>query len=235
MEKNEKIKRVVEALLVAFDSGLSREELQSAVKDVDMRDIDEAITSLREEYSGDNRSFDLKEVAGKVFIATKPEYGPWIRNLYQKEPERLSGPSLETLAIIAYRQPATRAEIEVIRGVNVGGVIKTLLEKDLIQIRGRKDVVGKPLLYGTTNKFLELFGLNSLNDLPELRTFSEEDLEYAKPQEHVVVDANQTSEEVQEESGDNIGEDSNSNQHLNEEEFKEDEVEESESDQEPDR
>ena len=195
MEKSDKIIRVVEALLVAFDSGLTREELKSAIDNVEMRDIDAAINVLREEYASNERSFDLKEVAGKIFIATKPEYAPWIRNLYQKQPERLTGPSLETLAIIAYKQPVTRAEIGAIRGVDVGGVVNTLLEKELIEIRGRKDVIGKPLLYGTTDKFLELFGLNSLNDLPALRAFSEEELEYAKPEEHVVVE-NVQDEEV---------------------------------------
>ena len=126
------------------------------------------------------RSFSMAEIAGRYRIVSKPEYLPWIHNLYRKDVDRLTGPSLETLAIVAYKQPATRAEIETIRGVNVGGVIKTLVEKDLIAIKGRKDVVGRPLMYATTQKFLEAFGLNSLEDLPLLRDFTEEDLEYGK-------------------------------------------------------
>jgi segregation and condensation protein B len=112
----------------------------------------------------------------------------WINKLYRKEPDRLTGPSLETLAIVAYKQPVTRTEVESIRGVDVGGVLKTLLDKELIQVNGRKDAVGKPLIYGTSERFLELFGLNSLEDLPELMDFSAEELEYNKPQEHNIVE-----------------------------------------------
>ena len=142
--------------------------------------------SLPEEYSAPERAFNIAEIAGRYHIVTKPEYLPWISNLYQKQVDRLTGPSLETLAIIAYRQPITRGEIEGIRGVNVGGVIKTLMDKELIRVRGRKDVIGRPLMYGTTEKFLEIFGLNSLDDLPILREFSEEDLEYVKSQEQII-------------------------------------------------
>jgi len=193
MAKSGKIKNIVKALLIAFDNGLTRQELQASIDGTDARDIDEALSALKAECAGEERAFDIKEVAGKVFIATKPEYAPWVKNLYQRQPERLTGPSLETLAIIAYKQPVTRAEVSAIRGVEVGGVIKTLLEKELIDIRGRKDVIGKPLLYGTTDKFLELFGLNSLNDLPGLKSFTEEDLEFAKPQEHVIVENTEES------------------------------------------
>jgi len=187
MENIEKIKSIIEALLIVSEEGLSIEELKNAITQSDAKDIKEGIYSLKEEYSLPGRAFNIAEIAGRYRIVTKPEYLQWINNLYQKEVDRLTGPSLETLAIIAYKQPATRAEVENVRGVNVGGVLKTLLDKNLIRVKGRKDVVGRPLVYGTTDRFLEIFGLNSLDDLPALRDFSEEDLEYGKPQEQVLA------------------------------------------------
>ena len=188
MENIEKVKSIIEALLIVSEGGLSREELKGAIDDTGTKEIDEALNLLKDEYSSLKRAFNIAEIAGRCRIVTKPEYLPWISNLYQKEMDRLSGPALETLAILAYKQPATRAEIESVRGVNVGGVLKALLEKDLIQVKGRKDVIGRPLVYGTADKFLEIFGLNSLDDLPLLRDFSEEDLEYGKPKEEVEVE-----------------------------------------------
>jgi len=195
MKNTGKIKSIIEALLIISEGGLSAAELKSAITDSDTKDIAEGIRLLREEYSATGRAFNIAEIAGKYRIVTQPEYMPWISNLYQKVTDRLTGPSLETLAIIAYKQPVTRAEVESVRGVNVGGVLKTLLEKDLIRIRGRKDVPGRPLIYGTTGKFLEIFGLNSLEDLPLLKSFSEEDLEYGMPQEQSIVAVEDTKEE----------------------------------------
>jgi len=195
MKNTGKIKSIIEALLIISEGGLSAAELKSAITDSDTKDIAEGIRLLREEYSATGRAFNIAEIAGKYRIVTQPEYMPWISNLYQKVTDRLTGPSLETLAIIAYKQPVTRAEVESVRGVNVGGVLKTLLEKDLIRIKGRKDVPGRPLIYGTTGKFLEIFGLNSLEDLPLLKSFSEEDLEYGMPQEQSIVAVEDTKEE----------------------------------------
>jgi segregation and condensation protein B len=188
MQNTDRIKSVIEALLIVSENGLSRKQLKEAIPDSDMKDINSGIESLKEEYRSEARAFNIAEIAGRCRIVTKPEYMPWISNLYQKESERLSGPSLETLAIIAYKQPVTRAEVEAVRGVNVGGVVKSLLDKGLLEIRGRKDVIGRPLLYGTSPKFLEIFGLNSLDDLPALREFSEDDLEYGKSREVVEND-----------------------------------------------
>ena len=182
MESIQKVKSIIEALLIVSENGLSRDELCTAINDSSPKEIEESITLLKEEYDSPERGFNIAEIAGKCRIVTKPEYMPWIKDLYQTGPERLTGPSLETLAIIAYKQPATRAEIEFVRGVNVGGVLKTLLEKDLIKVKGRKDIVGKPLIYGTTKKFMEFFGLNTLDDLPMLKDFKEEDLDYGAPQ-----------------------------------------------------
>jgi segregation and condensation protein B len=188
MKDVQKIKNVIEALLIVSEEGLSKQELAGVIGEVEMKDMDEALRLLKEEYSQEARSFTISELAGKCRIVTKPEYMPWISNLYKPEIERLSGPSLETLAIIAYKQPITRAEIEGVRGVNVGGVLNTLLEKELIKIKGRKDVVGKPFVYGTTEKFMELFGLNTLDELPLLKDFTEEDLEFGKPDEGSIIE-----------------------------------------------
>lgn len=184
----EEVKTIIEALLVVSEGGLTRETLIKAIPEADKKDVEAALEMLKADYDSPERGFNIAEIAGKCRIVTKPKYMPWISNLYQKEPDRLKGASLETLAIIAYKQPTTRGEIEAVRGVNVGGVLRTLLDKGLLEVRGRKDVVGKPLLYGTTEKFLELFGLNSLSDLPTLREFTEEDLEYGKPSEGVPME-----------------------------------------------
>jgi segregation and condensation protein B len=127
-----------------------------------------ALEELKVEYDTQQRSFQLVEIAGGWRLVSRSEYAPWLKKLLDEaRPHRLSQPSLETLSIIALRQPISRADIAAIRGVEVDGVIKTLLERDLITITGRSDVPGKPLLYGTTHKFLEHFGLNSLDDMPK--------------------------------------------------------------------
>ncbi|MBU1083938.1 MAG: SMC-Scp complex subunit ScpB, partial [Candidatus Omnitrophica bacterium] len=199
MNTEKQTRNIIEALLIVSENGLSVDDLKSAIPQTDGKDITEGIELLRREYDTPERAFNIAEIAGKYRIVTKPEYLQWINNLYKKETERLSSPALETLAIIAYKQPVTRTEAESIRGVGLGGVLRTLLDKDLVQVRGRKEVIGRPLLYGTTDKFLEIFGLNSLDDLPALRDFSEEDLEYGKPQEPVLVDmaeAKETGEKI---------------------------------------
>jgi segregation and condensation protein B len=206
MENMGRTKSIIEALLIVSESGLTKEQLKGAINDADPGEVEQGIRALIEDYNSPERGFNIAEIAGRYRIVTKPEFMPWINNMYQKDVDRLTGPSLETLAIIAYKQPATRAEIEAIRGVNVGGVIKTLLEKDLIAIKGRKEVIGRPLMYATTQKFLEIFGLNSLEDLPGLRDFSEEDLDFGKPQETVETteDPIADSPDPGEESGDAV-------------------------------
>ena len=116
-------------------------------------------------------------------MLTDPIYSKWISALYKRPPDRLSGPSLETLAIIAYKQPLTRSQIELIRGVNVDGVLRTLEERNLIRSRGRLEAPGRPILYGTTVEFLQHFGLKSLEELPKLKEFQESDLDFVKEKE----------------------------------------------------
>ncbi|MBF0215616.1 MAG: SMC-Scp complex subunit ScpB [Candidatus Omnitrophica bacterium] len=188
MTENTGLDGIIEALFIAAENGISIDEIKKALDGIaEDPEILAAIGRLKEEYVKEERAFHLMEVAGRYRIATKPKYVKWINNLYKIEPERLTGPALESLAILAYKQPATRAEIEAVRGVGVGGVLNTLLEKGLIKIKGRKEVIGRPLLYATTEKFLELFGLNSLDDLPALRTYTQEDLEFGKKDESQLV------------------------------------------------
>ncbi len=120
-------------------------------------------------------------------MLTNPVYSTWISSLYKKPSDRMTGPALETLAIVAYKQPLTRSDIEAIRGVNVDGVLHTLEERSLIKTRGRVEGPGRPILYGTTTEFLQHFGLKSLEDLPKLKEFQESDLDFVKEQQRAQV------------------------------------------------
>ncbi|MCD6080529.1 MAG: SMC-Scp complex subunit ScpB [Candidatus Omnitrophica bacterium 4484_49] len=163
----QKLKNIIEALLFVSDKPLSLEHIREVVE-VEKSEIKSLIEELRQEYLS-NHCFRLREVAGGYQMVTDPEYAQWLRKLFRGgRKEKLSRPALETLAIIAYKQPVTKPEIEHIRGVDADGVVRTLLERGLIRIAGRKNVLGRPILYATTKKFLEYFGLNSLNDLPPL-------------------------------------------------------------------
>ncbi|MCK4273199.1 SMC-Scp complex subunit ScpB, partial [bacterium] len=143
-------KGIVESLLFASDRPLSVGILQTIIKETDVRQIQEAIESLKKQYDQSGRSFQILELAGGYQICTRPQYAPWVRELFRcRSHSRLSQPALETLAIIAYEQPIVRAEIECLRGVCIDGVLNTLLEKKLITVKGRKISVGRPLLYGT--------------------------------------------------------------------------------------
>ena len=172
------IKKIVEALLFVSQKPLTIDDLRQALDGLKEDEIKKTIEELREDYTKDERSFGIAELAGGYQIVTNPEFAPWISKLFRRDEMRLSAPSLETLAIIAYKQPLTRSEIEKIRGVNVEGVLKTLVDKNLIKIRGRKDAPGRPITYGTTDEFLKRFGLKGLEHLPKLYDFKEHDLEF---------------------------------------------------------
>jgi segregation and condensation protein B len=178
------LKNIIEAMLFAAERPLSAKEVRSifaeatdeeqpgmveAFRNVREAQIAAALETLKVEYDTLQRSFQLVEIAGGWRLVSRAEYAPWLKKLLDEaRPHRLSQPSLETLSIIALRQPISRADIAAIRGVEVDGVIKTLLERDLITITGRNDnVAGKPLLYGTTPRFLEHFGLNTVDDMPK--------------------------------------------------------------------
>lgn len=158
---------IVEAILFASDAPLSPGEIARADESLDEDRVEEALAVLRAEYDNTGRAFELREVAGGVQLMTRPEYAPYLER-FDTVPRssRLSGPALEALAIVAYRQPVSRLEVEYVRGVNSTGVIRTLLDRELIDAVGRGEGVGRPLLYGTTSRFLEHFGFPSMEHLP---------------------------------------------------------------------
>ncbi len=159
--------RIVEALLLASGEPLSVERLKSLTGIEEAAEIRALVEGLRIEYQEQDRAFTIEEVGGGFRILTRPEYAPWLTRLRRRESEaRLSAAALETLSIVAYRQPVLRAELEKIRGVDVGGALKTLLERGLVKVVGRAEEPGNPLLYGTTRRFLEVFGLKNLAALP---------------------------------------------------------------------
>lgn len=171
---------IIDALIFAADTPLSLQKIKQLLDEggqdgVSLRDIRQAIEEINQDNKIQRRGFFLQEVAGGYQFRTRPNYAPWVKRLKKAKPFRLTQPTLETLAIIAYRQPIIRAEIEKIRGVDSGGVIKTLLERGLIKIMGRKNVAGRPFLLGSTGRFLEVFGLEKLSDLPSLKEFAELD------------------------------------------------------------
>ncbi len=170
-------KRVVEALLFASGRPLVIPEIRKILPEASAKEIERTIAELKEEYTREGRSFELIEIAGGWEIVTRKEYATWLTRLeLQKKIRQASRSALETLSILAYKQPVTRAEIEEIRGVDISGVLTTLLERGFVKIVGKKEVPGRPFLYGTTERFLEHFGLKSIKDLPpigEIKTLVE--------------------------------------------------------------
>jgi len=168
----EDLKAVLEALIYVSEEPLKEAEILASFPGESEADVRRAMEELMLEYSAVPRGVRIVRVAGGFRMQTRPEHDPWIRNLFrQRNRVRLSRAALETLAIVAYRQPVTGPEIHSIRGTNPLGVLQTLLERRLIKTLGRKRVVGKPILYGTTEEFLIHFGLNSLEELPSLEDF----------------------------------------------------------------
>jgi segregation and condensation protein B len=166
------LKSAIEALLFASECPLTIEQLRQALDNLDADTIRKALEELKSEYELENRGIRLSEVAGGFRLVTATTFATFLKKLFKERyTERLSKPALETLAIIAYKQPLTRSEIESLRAVNVDGVMKNLLDKGLVRITGRKKAPGRPIVYGTTRLFLERFGLKSLEDLPKLETF----------------------------------------------------------------
>lgn len=169
----DEVKRIVEALLFSVQEPISVRKISEIVEGTEAKEIREVIQQLREEYDTHDRVFQIEEIANGFQLLSRPEYHEWISKIRKKSGEsKLSQQALETLSIIAYEQPIIRADIEAIRGVQAGQMIRTLIEKGLVKITGRDEVLGRPLLYGTTTKFLDHFGLKSIKDLPKV-----EDLE----------------------------------------------------------
>ena len=160
------IKPIIESLLFAAEGPLSLDQIKKALPDTEKGEIKAVLTELKDEFENRNGGFVLHEVAGGFQFRTRPEHKEFIQRLYQPTAARLSKAALETLAIIAYRQPVMRSEIEHIRGVNSGNTIRLLLDRKLVRILGRREIPGRPMVYATTQKFLETFDLKDLKDLP---------------------------------------------------------------------
>ena len=165
---------IAEAVLFASDAPLSLRELSQILDDVGEEVVGGCIEALNERYEQGGHGFEIRHVADGYQLSSKAAYAKWIRRLYRgRIPSRLTQAALECLAIVAYKQPISRTEVEAIRGVNVDGVLRTLLDRNLIRIAGRGEGVGRPILYATTVDFLRYFGLNNLSDLPKLDELNE--------------------------------------------------------------
>ncbi len=164
---------IIESLLFVAEEPLTLDKLKSILETVEAKDIKSALQTLSDQYETRSGGFKLYEVAGGWQLRSRPEYNQWIKRMLQPSPQRLSKPALETLAIVAYNQPIIRADIEHIRGVDCGGVLRQLMERKLIRVLGRKEIPGRPLIYATTRLFLELFGLKDLRDLPSPKEIEE--------------------------------------------------------------
>ena len=160
---------ILESLLLAAAAPVPLGELVDALDGPGRAEVVAALEALEAGYEREARGLRLVRVAGGYQLRTPPEHAPWIRRLLRERPPRLSRPMLETLAIVAYRQPCTRMEVEAIRGVDADAVLSSLLDRHLVRVVGRKDAPGRPLLYATTHEFLEVFGLPALDALPTLR------------------------------------------------------------------
>lgn len=168
------LKAILEAMLFVSPEPLSLVRLVSVLGDVTKAEVERVLRSLGDDLEQEGRGVRLAEIAGGFRLVTKQEYSAWVKRLDKtKSAAKLSRSALESLAIIAYKQPIVRSEIEEIRGVETSGVVRTLLERKLVRIVGRKEVPGRPIMYGTTKYFLEHFGLNDLSQLPPLREFKE--------------------------------------------------------------
>jgi segregation and condensation protein B len=170
----EQLKAIVEALIFASPEPLTPKILFKLLSDEPKEDVIAAVRAVEQDYAT-RRGLHVAEVAGGYQITTRPELHEWVRRLFnERTSQKLSVAALETLSVIAYKQPITQAEIGEIRGVNTSGVLSTLLERHLIKIVGRKNVIGRPFLYGTTNEFLIRFGLRDLNDLPKIEDMAQQ-------------------------------------------------------------
>jgi segregation and condensation protein B len=169
----ENLKAIIESLLLVAASPLALDRIQALLPETDSREIRTALQALMVEYSQRNGGFVIREVAGGYQFRTQPQYREYVKQMLQPSPVRLSRAALETLAIIAYKQPIIRHDIEQIRGVDTGGVLRMLLERKLVRVLGRREIPGRPLIYATTKQFLELFDLKDLGDLPSPQEIEE--------------------------------------------------------------
>src|SRR5262245_47421620 len=167
--EREQERRIVEAIILASAEPIAPARIAAVLPSCNPSQVRAIVDELNAEYAEQRRAFEIWEVAGGYQLRSLPEFAPYLRQIQSTRPLRLSPASLETLAVIAYRQPVTRAEIEHIRGVDVGAVLRGLLDRQLVRIAGHREVPGRPIVYATSRRFLEVFGLAKLGDLPALR------------------------------------------------------------------
>lgn len=173
---DQQLKSAMESLFFIAGNPVSPDKLKEVFDEASHEQIASQVRALTQEYEARGAGIMLTEVAGGWQLVTRPEHAGWVRKFRTvKLSPRLSRPALETLAIVAYKQPVTRAEIETIRGVNIGGILRNLMERRLVKMVGKKDVPGKPMMYGTSVEFLQYFGLKDLSALPTLKEFQELD------------------------------------------------------------
>jgi len=168
-DRRSRLESIIESVLFVTGAPVPLRKLVEVLKGPTTKEVKAAVASVARSYAGDDRGIHLAEVAGGYQFRTAPENAEWVRAMLRERPARLGRAALETLAIIAYKQPVTRAEIEAVRGVDADSAVGTLLAKQLIKIAGRKETVGRPLIYVTAPEFLEAFGLKDLSELPALK------------------------------------------------------------------
>ncbi len=167
------LQNIIECLLFVADSPIPMEKFKAVIEDATAAQIAEAVRNLEEQYRNRQGGFELHQVAGGWQLRTSARYNEYVKKFLKPAPVRLSRAALETLAIVAYKQPIIRADIEQIRGVDCGGVLRMLLERKLIKVLGRREIPGRPLIYATTKHFLEMFDLKDLKDLPSPKEIAE--------------------------------------------------------------
>ena len=205
--EREEVKAVIENILLAADQPVSDSQFKNLLADkVEKDSLSSILEELMEEYK--SRNLQILQVADGYQLCTRNDYSDWVRKFLKfDKTTKLSQPSLDTLAIIAYKQPLTRLEVEEIRGVDSSGVVKTLLEKKIIAPGGRKKVPGRPIMYRTTRKFLEYFGLRDLSDLPTLEDFKENELEGEISSNQIILPFDELSDsKVEDEIFDSVSE-----------------------------
>jgi segregation and condensation protein B len=167
--EREQERRIVEAIILAASEPIAPSRIAGVLPSCNPSQVRAIVDELNAEYAEQRRAFEIWEVAGGYQLRSLPEFAPYLRQIQTTRPLRLSPAALETLAVIAYRQPVTRAEIEHIRGVDAGAVLRSLLDRQLVRIAGHREVPGRPIVYATSRRFLEVFGLAKLGDLPAMR------------------------------------------------------------------
>lgn len=167
--EREQQRRVVEAVILASPEPIAPARIAAVLPRCNPSQVRALVKELNDEYAESRRAFEIWEVAGGYQLRSLPEFSPWLKQVQKTRPLRLSAAALETVAVVAYRQPVTRAEVEHIRGVDCGAVLKSLLERQLVRIAGHREVPGRPIVYATSRRFLEVFGLSKLGELPSLR------------------------------------------------------------------